>query len=51
MASSTDILRPLSKDGAAEKAAGQRWAVDTSMRPNGQEPIFLQAAKYYVNLS
>jgi hypothetical protein len=34
-----------------EKASGQRSAVDSSMRANGQEPIIMQAEKYYVNLS
>jgi hypothetical protein len=56
-----DVLRPMAKDGVGrwthyfaiiqEKASGQRWAVDSSMRPNGQEPIIMQAEKYYVNLS
>ena len=56
-----DVLRPMAKDGVGrwthyfaiiqEKASGQRWAVDSSMRANGQEPIIMQADKYYVNLS
>jgi len=56
-----DVLRPMAKDGVGrwthyfaiiqEKASGQRWAVDSSMRANGQESIIMQAEKYYVNLS
>jgi hypothetical protein len=55
------VLRPMAKDGVGrwthyfaiiqEKASGQRWAVDSSMRANGQEPIIMQAEKYYVNHS
>jgi hypothetical protein len=56
-----EVLSPMAKDGVGrwthyfaiirEKASGQRWALDSSMRANGQEPIIMQAEKYYVNLS
>ena len=56
-----EVLQPMSKDGVGrwthyfaivrEKASGQRWAVDSSMRANGQEPIIMHAEKYYVDLS
>ena len=47
------VLRPMAKDGVGrcthyfaiirEKGAGQRWALDGSMRANGREPIIMQA--------
>jgi hypothetical protein len=56
-----EVLRPIAIDGVGrwthyfaiirEKASGQRWAVDSSMRANGQEPIIMQAEKSYVTLS
>ena len=56
-----EVQQPMSKDGVGrwthyfaivrEKASGQRWAVDSSMRANGQEPIIMHAEKYYVDLS
>jgi len=56
-----EVLRPMAKDGVGrwthyfaiirDTTSGQRWAVDSSMRPNGEEPIIREAEKYYVDLS
>ncbi len=53
-----EVLRPMAKDApltwthyfadSRDKTPGQRWAVDSFMRPNGQEPIIMEAEKWYV---
>jgi len=56
-----EVLRPMAKDAPLrwthyfavirDKTTGQRWAVDSFMRPNGQEPIIMEAEKWYVRTS
>jgi hypothetical protein len=56
-----EVQQPMAKDGVGrwthyfaiirDKSSGQRWAVDSSMRANGQEPIIMEAERYYVDVS
>jgi hypothetical protein len=53
-----EVLRPMAKDAPLtwthyfavirEKGSGQRWAVDSFMGKNGEEPIIMEAEKWYV---
>src|SRR5690606_24235658 len=56
-----EVLRPMAKDAPLrwthyfavirDKTTGQRWAVDSFMYANGQEPIIMEAEKWYVRTS
>jgi len=54
-----EVLRPMAKDAPLlrwthyfavirDKHSGQRWAVDSFMRPNGHEPTIMEAEKWYI---